>query len=101
SEDPKAFRERFGCEIYTLFNMTEISSPLVSEAEPSPLGTCGRPRPGMQVRIVDANDCEVAAGSVGELVVRSDRPWALMHAYCGDADATARAWRNGWFHTGD
>ena len=101
SEDPVAFRERFGCEIYTLFNMTEISSPLVSGASPSPLGTCGRPRAGMQVRVVDENDCEVAPGAVGELVVRSDRPWALMHAYVGDAEATARAWRNGWFHTGD
>ena len=101
SEDPVAFRERFGCEIYTLFNMTEISSPLVSGASPSPLGTCGQPRAGMQVRVVDENDCEVAPGAVGELVVRSDRPWALMHAYVGDAEATARAWRNGWFHTGD
>jgi carnitine-CoA ligase len=65
------------------------------------MGTCGKPRPGMQVRLVDANDCEVPVGATGELLVRSDRPWALSQGYNRDAEATARAWRNGWFHTGD
>lgn len=101
AEDAAAFRQRFGCDIYTLFNMSEISVPIVSEVNPKTIGTCGRPRPGVEVRIVDENDCEVAAGEAGELLVRSDRPWALAHAYFGDPEATARAWRNGWFHTGD
>jgi crotonobetaine/carnitine-CoA ligase len=101
SEDPVAFSERFGCEIRTVFNMTEISVPLVSQANPTSLGSCGRPREGMELRVVDAHDCEVAPGTVGELVVRSDRPWAITHGYFADAAATARAWRNGWFHTGD
>ncbi|VTU24862.1 Long-chain-fatty-acid--CoA ligase [Variovorax sp. PBL-H6] len=101
SEDAVAFKRRFGCDIYTLFNMSEISVPLVSGVNPTALGTCGRPRSGVEVRIVDENDCEVAPGDTGELLVRSDRPWALAHAYFGDPQATARAWRNGWFHTGD
>jgi crotonobetaine/carnitine-CoA ligase len=50
---------------------------------------------------VDANDCELPPGEMGELVLRSDMPWALNHGYHGAAEATARAWRNGWFHTGD
>jgi len=101
SEEPATFRARFGCDIYTLFNMSEVSVPLVSGANPAQLGSCGRPRGGIEVRIVDGNDCEVAPGDVGELIVRSDRPWAMTHGYFGDAEATARAWRNGWFHTGD
>ncbi|MEO3997310.1 AMP-binding protein [Mesorhizobium sp. CAU 1732] len=100
-EDARAFGERFGCEIYTLFNMTEISAPIVSKVYPEPLGTCGRLREGNFARIVDANDCEVAPGEVGELVVRADRPWAVSDGYHKDDAATARAWRNGWFHTGD
>lgn len=56
---------------------------------------------GVEVRIVDDNDCEVARGETGELVVRTDRPWAMHSGYNGDAEATARAWRNGWLHTGD
>jgi carnitine-CoA ligase len=101
SEEPASFRARFGCDIYTLFNMSEVSVPLVSVANPARLGSCGRPRAGIEVRIVDADDCEVAPGEVGELIVRSDRPWAMTHGYFGDPEATARAWRNGWFHTGD
>ena len=100
-EDAPSFAERFGCDVYTLFNMTEISTPLVSGRNPVPLGSCGRPRAGVEVRIVDENDCEVAPGEIGELILRTDRPWAMNHGYYKNPEATARAWRNGWFHTGD
>jgi len=95
------FHARFGTDIYTHFNMTEISMPIVSDANPSALGSAGRMRAGVDVRIVDENDCEVGVGEVGELVVRTDCPWAMNHGYAGNAEATAAAWRNGWFHTGD
>jgi crotonobetaine/carnitine-CoA ligase len=100
-EDTAAFSQRFGCDVYTVFNMTEVSTPLRSAKNPAPLGTCGVPRPGVEARVVDENDCEVAPGSVGELIVRTDRPWAMNHGYCKNPEATAKAWRNGWFHTGD
>lgn len=99
--DAPAFTERFGIDIYTIFNMTEISSPVVSEANPAKIGTCGRVRPGVDVRLVDANDCEVAVGEIGEMLVRTDRPWAMNSGYNANPEATAQAWRNGWFHTGD
>ena len=95
------FHERFGIDVFTIFNMTEISSPIVSEANPTKLGTCGKVRPGVEVRLVDANDCEVSIGSVGEMIVRTDRPWAMNSGYHKNPEATAKAWRNGWFHTGD
>jgi crotonobetaine/carnitine-CoA ligase len=95
------FHRRFGADVYTIFNMTEISSPIVSEPNPTVRGTCGKVRPGVEVRLVDENDCEVAVGAVGEMIVRTDRPWAMNHGYYRNAEATARAWRNGWFHTGD
>lgn len=95
------FHERFGTEIHTHFNMTEISMPIVSEPNPTALGSAGRPRKGVEVRIVDENDCEVPAGVVGEMVVRTDCPWAISHGYAANPEATAAAWRNGWFHTGD
>jgi len=101
TDDAGPFRERFGIDIYTIFNMTEISSPIVSEANPTKRGTCGRPRPGVEVRLVDAHDCETPVGEVGEMAVRCDRPWSLCSGYNNDAAATARAWANGWFHTGD
>lgn len=99
--DAPAFTERFGVDIYTIFNMTEISSPIVSGANPSKQGTCGKVREGVEVRLVDENDCEVAVGEIGEMLVRTDRPWAMNSGYNANPEATAQAWRNGWFHTGD
>lgn len=101
SDDGPVFHERFGCDIYTIFNMTEISSPIVSEPNPVKRGTCGKARPGVEVRLVDRNDCEVAVGEIGEMLVRTDRPWAMNSGYYRNPEATVEAWRNGWFHTGD
>ena len=81
--------------------MTEISSPIVSDPNPTKRGTCGKKRDGVDVRLVDENDCEVAVGEVGEMLVRTDRPWGMNSGYYKNAEATAEAWRNGWFHTGD
>jgi crotonobetaine/carnitine-CoA ligase len=97
----REFGERFGVDIYTVFNMTETSWPIISERDPATIGTCGRPRPGVSARVVDENDIEVEPGKVGELILRTDAPWAMSHGYYGNPEATARAWRNGWFHTGD
>ncbi|MGB6118478.1 MAG: AMP-binding protein [Mesorhizobium sp.] len=95
------FHDRFGTEVHTHFNMTEISMPIVSDPNPSALGSAGKPRAGVEVRLVDENDCEVPVDTVGEMVVRTDCPWAMNHGYAGNPEATAAAWRNGWFHTGD
>ena len=95
------FYERFGIDVYTIFNMTEISSPIVSEPNPTKRGTCGKEREGVDVRLVDENDCEVAPGEIGEMIVRTDRPWGMNSGYYKNPEATAEAWRNGWFHTGD
>ena len=50
---------------------------------------------------MDGNDCEVPVGTVGEMIVRTDRPWGMNSGYYKNPAATASAWRNGWFHTGD
>ncbi len=94
--------KRHNFEYFTGFGMTEAPMPLISE-----IGTvleggyCGRPRDGVECRVVDENDIEVPSGRVGELIIRSDHPWAMNHGYVSNADATVKAWRNGWFHTGD
>ncbi len=101
NEDAMAVGERYGIEMRTTFNMTEISSPMVSDPNPEKSGTCGMVRAGVEARVVDENDCEVGPGEAGELILRTERPWAMNHGYYKNPEATARAWRNGWFHTGD
>lgn len=101
SDDATQFTERFGVDVITMYNMTETSTPIVSELNTPIRGTCGRLRPSCEARIVDENDIELSDGEVGELVVRTALPWTLYSAYHNDPEATARAWRNGWMHTGD
>ena len=96
-----ALAERFGFDYVTGFNMTEVSAPLVTGLNSRVLGGCGRARTGVECRIVDEHDIEVPAGSVGELIVRSALPWTMNAGYAGMPEASAAAWRNGWFHTGD
>jgi crotonobetaine/carnitine-CoA ligase len=100
-DDAAVFAERFGVTCYTLFNMTETAIPVASGPNPRGTGTCGKLRAGAQVRLVDDHDCEVPVGTVGEMVVRTDAPWSMSHGYYKNPEATAAAWRNGWFHTGD
>ena len=105
AHDPSAFAERFGVEIYTQFDMTEVGPMISSEplAQVSHLdkGYCGKKRKGFDIRLVDENDCEVPIGAPGELAVRCDIPWVIASGYFRMPEATAEAWRNGWFHTGD
>lgn len=102
-DDPAAFRTRFGvAELCSVYGQTEISSPLlVPPGGEIVAGSVGRPRPGVQLRIVDEHDLPVPVGEVGELVIRTDRPWELNVGYFRRPEATVAAWRNGWFHTGD
>lgn len=100
-DDVPAFARRFGCEVRSVYNMTEINMPIYSGPTPGLPGVCGTMREGVDVRLVDDDDLEVAIGAVGEFAVRSDVPWSMNHGYYKMPEATARAWRNGWFHTGD
>jgi acyl-CoA synthetase (AMP-forming)/AMP-acid ligase II len=61
-------------------------------------GSIGRPMFYTQTQIVDENDREVPTGEVGELVLRGPN---VFVGYWGLPQATAEAFRGGWFHTGD
>lgn len=100
---PKAIEvaERFGFDYCTGFNMSELSAPLLAELNCKIPGSCGKPRSGVECRVVDENDYECPPDAVGELVVRADQPWELSTGYLNRPEATVAAWRNGWFHTGD
>jgi len=99
--DIKPMRERWGVDVYTSFNMTEVCCPIMSAPNPPALSSCGQLRPGIEARIVDQDDMEVSDGTTGELILRTDKPWSFSHGYHHDPEATARAWQNGWFHSGD
>jgi long-chain acyl-CoA synthetase len=61
-------------------------------------GSVGRPRLGVDIRIVDAEDNPVPQGSTGEICIKGP---TLMEGYWRRPEATAETLRNGWLHTGD
>ncbi len=101
TEQAMRVARRFGFHTLSGFNMTELSGPLITETDCTIAGSLGRPRDGCECRVVDDHDMPCESGEVGELVVRSEHPWTLFAGYLNRPEATADAWRNGWFHTGD
>lgn len=99
--DTAEFAKAQSFDYFAAYSMTEISVPIISPVNSEVYGSCGRQRDGIECRLVDRYDNDVAPGEVGELIVRSDLPWTMNVGYLNDPVATAAAWRNGWFHTGD
>ena len=62
------------------------------------LGSAGKPVYFAQVKIVDENDNEVPRGKVGEVIVRGPH---VMKGYWKMPEASEKALRGGWMHTGD
>jgi long-chain acyl-CoA synthetase len=96
----RGFEEAFGCTILEGYGLSE-SSPVASfnhaDRERKP-GSIGTPIAGVQMRVVDEDDTEVAQGEVGEIVIRG---YNVMKGYWHRPDATAETIREGWLHTGD
>ena len=96
-----AFESRYGIRIVDGWGSTETNVVLASSSGGAPPGSMGGIVPGFDARVVDEDDEEVPHGTPGELVVRSDEPFAFATGYLGLPDKTLEAWRNLWFHTGD
>lgn len=89
-------RARFGAAYSVRYSCTESGGlgTLTQPDDPDDIAltTVGRPRPGVEVRI------DAEPGEVGEVLLRSP---SVMSEYWRNPDATARALRDGWLHTGD
>ncbi len=95
------FERRFGVQLTEIYGSTEVS--IVTDMPPSArrIGTAGRESVNYTVAVVDEHDEPVPPGTPGEIVVRPKRPGWMSDGYAGDPAATAAAWRELWFHTGD
>jgi crotonobetaine/carnitine-CoA ligase len=101
-----AFEARFGFPMIEVWGMTETGRITAASHEPRMIDTraFGRPLPGLEARVVDAEDRDVPAGAEGELVVRhsgQEPRHGFFSGYLKNEAATEEAWRGGWFHTGD
>jgi len=106
-EDQKAVLRKFGKVIVQYFGLGEVTGTItvlpaaVHELEDGPaarIGTCGVERTGMQVSIQDDAGNEFPPGATGEICVIGP---AVFAGYYNNPEANAKAFRNGWFRTGD
>ncbi len=93
------WRQISGHTLLERYGMTEIgmalSNPLHGERRP---GYVGAPLPGMDVRLVDETGQVVGEDVPGEIEVRGA---GVFGGYWNRPEATAAAFRDGWFRTGD
>ncbi|WP_265943417.1 AMP-binding protein [Dechloromonas sp. A34] len=97
----EAFEARFGVSLIEGYGMSEIGLPLMSRPGASKPGTCGKPHPDYEVKLVDDQGQAVATGVPGELLVRPKKPWSTLLEYYRMPEKTVEAWQGLWFHTGD
>ena len=107
---PARVEKAFGCISHTGFGMTEtcpliVLPELSKDLDPEEYrhrrhDTWGRPLPGVEFRLVDAEgkDLPWDGKSVGELLVRGDM---VMKGYYNQPEETAKTLEAGWYHTGD
>jgi crotonobetaine/carnitine-CoA ligase len=99
----KGFEERFGMTIMSAFGLTDycLGAAYNTKSRRDKLGSCGLPRAGIDLRVVDENDFDMAPGEPGEIVMRNNNPWGASLGYYKQPEATSASRRNLWFHTGD
>jgi acyl-CoA synthetase (AMP-forming)/AMP-acid ligase II len=106
-EDQKHALRKLGPCLVQYFGLGEVTGNITVlppewhsiEDDPAmPLGSCGYPRTGIEVAILDAANARLPAGETGEICVRGP---AVMAGYFGNDAANEKAFAGGWFHTGD
>jgi long-chain acyl-CoA synthetase len=85
-------------QVYGLSETGFLTALQDHEHTPTRLLSCGRPAPGIDIRVVDEADRELGIGRAGELVARGAN---VMRSYWNKPQETAGAFRNGLFCTGD
>ncbi|MFT3746629.1 MAG: long-chain fatty acid--CoA ligase [Pyrinomonadaceae bacterium] len=95
----KQFEDAFGCLVIEGYGLSESTcrSTFNPPNENRRPGSCGQAI-GNEMRVVDESDNDVPDGELGEIVLRGPN---ICKEYFKNPEATAKAFANGWFHTGD
>lgn len=92
------FEERFGVRLVEWYAMVDSPGSIVNaDGRPGAIGRDGLA--GVRFAVVDEHDQPVGPGEVGEIVFR--HPHGPSSYYDHLPEATADAYRGGWFHSGD
>jgi long-chain acyl-CoA synthetase len=99
AEVMKKFEDTFNCPVIEGYGLSESTcrSTFNPPDERRRPGSCGMAI-GNEIKVVDDDDHEVPDGELGEIVLRGEN---ILKGYFKNPGATQRAFRGGWFHTGD
>ncbi len=75
--------------------------PVRHKTEQLAKGFMGKPSFFLEAAILNERDEPCAPGEVGEIAFRPKVPYLFLTEYFGKPEATAKTFRNFWFHTGD
>jgi crotonobetaine/carnitine-CoA ligase len=95
------FEERFGVRLIEIYGSTEMNIVAYNPWDEPKAGSCGKPAPNFEVKIVDDDDNELPVGETGEIVARPLEPFSISYGYYKRPEITVEMWRNLWFHCGD
>jgi crotonobetaine/carnitine-CoA ligase len=93
------FEERFGVRIFEWYGAVEGGLAMKPVGQ-GPIGSFGRPLPGLEMKILDDRDRECPPGVVGEICSRPTGGQATVE-YHGQPEASAAKTRGGWLRSGD
>ncbi|MCW7544081.1 acyl-CoA synthetase [Aurantimonas litoralis] len=104
--DQKRALETLGPVIVQYFGLGEVTGNITvlpahehsADDAAARIGSCGYERTGMAISIQDEAGTELGPNETGEICVTGP---AVFAGYYDDPDANAKAFRNGWFRTGD
>ena len=99
AEVMKKFEQTFNCPVIEGYGLSESTcrSTFNPPDDRRRAGSCGLPI-GNEMKVVDDEDKDVPDGELGEIVLRGEN---ILKGYFKNPEATERAFRGGWFHTGD
>jgi crotonobetaine/carnitine-CoA ligase len=93
------FEKRFGVKIWEAYGAVDGGGVLIMNLGTAPVGSCGKPLPGAEWKLIDDGGNSVPQGQVGELVTkaRESRPVE----YYKNPEASAKKVRGEWIYSGD
>lgn len=94
---------RFDLEIFNAYSLTESGGTVIIHnpaGGPNPQAN-GKAWGWADISIRDEQDVALGPGQTGEICLRPSVPHIFMQGYFNNAEATLKAWRNFWLHTGD